>query len=770
MSRPEITVADHTIHDGDLAAARLARAKAADRRLRELFAATPAAGSDAFAVVGVGGYGRADLSPHSDLDVVLVHLPGTPAALVHEVAEALWYPLWDDGVLLDHAVRDTDQMRATAAVDLRAAVSMLDLRHVAGDGTLTRTLRSATLSDWRADAPRRLPELRVAGALRAAGAGELAHAGVPDLKESTGGLRDGVVLRSLVATWLVDVPHVEAEACRSGLLDVRDVLHEVSGRATDRLAPELLPDMADLLGTTPDALGRHVRLLGRRIAHLCQLTWRRLDQRQQPAARRGARRPGLVPLGPGVARVGDEVVLATDAQPGTDPVLALRVAALAAQHGLLIAPSTATRLSQVGAAMPSPWPEEARHLFTALLSTGPVLVPIWEELEHAGVVAGWLPEWSAVVCRPAEAGIHRFTVDRHSLETCVEVSRRARDVDRPDLLVTAALLHDLGKAAMGRSRDHSESGAELARSIMSRMGFGEADVHTVFELVALHLCLPVTATQRDLDDPATAASVADRIGDRRLLNLLAVLAECDARAASPRAWSSWRAALVNRLVVQVRTHLGAGPLVEAPAPTVPERSVPVPGHDVRVGVTSRADGAVVWVGGADRVGLLADVAGTLAWAGLDIRGCRGRIEADRLTSQWDLSTPRIDLAALSHRLRRVLDHSVDLDERIEVDRGAVGPPPRVTALDTASDTATVLEVRAGDRTGLLWRIFSSLATTGIDVRSAHADTLGMHAVDVLYVLGADGKPLRDDRVAELVDMLVLMLSARQPVISPQRSG
>ncbi len=764
MSAYEIAVADSTIRDGDLAAARLARAKAADRRLRELFAATPADGSDAFAVVGVGGYGRADLSPHSDLDVVLVHRPDTSAALVRDVAQALWYPLWDDGVPLDHAVRDTDQMRATAAVDLRAAVGMLDLRHVAGDGTLTRTLRSATLRDWRAGAHRRLPELRAATTARVSRAGELAHAGVPDLRESAGGLRDGLVLRALVCTWLVDVPHTEAEVCRSALLDVRDLVHQVSGRATDRLVPELLPAMADLLGTTSDELGRHVRLLGRRMAHLSQLTWRRLDQRQPPATRRRGRRPRLVPMGPGVARVDDEVVLAPDARPDTDPLLALRVAALAAQHGLLVAPGTATRLTRVGAPMPILWPKEARRLFTAMLSTGPALVPVWEELEQAGVVAGWLPEWTGVVCRPSEAGIHRFTVDRHSLETCVEASRRACDVDRPDLLVMAALLHDLGKAPGGPSGDHSEAGAQFARSIMSRMGFATADVHTVAELVALHLCLPVTATQRDLDDRATATSVADRIGDRRLLNLLAVLTECDARAASPQAWSSWRAGLVNRLVVQVRTQLGAGPLVEVPAPTVPERSVPVPGHDVRMGVTSRSGGAVVWVGGADRVGLLADVAGTLAWAGLTIRGCRARVQTGRLASQWDLATPPIDLAALSHRLRRVLDRTVDLGERVDLGGSPAGSLPRVTVLDAASDTATVLEVRAGDRRGLLWRIFSSLAAAGVDVRSTHADTLGVHAVDVIYVVCPDGTPLRNEEGVGLAAMLSEALAPEEPPV------
>jgi [protein-PII] uridylyltransferase len=171
------------------------------------------------------------------------------------VADAIWYPLWDEGIDLDHAVRDTRQMRQAAADDHRAALGMLDLRHVAGNGLLSSHLRSQTLADWRRSARGRLAELRAAGELRAERAGDLAHAAVPDLKESRGGLRDGVVLRCLVATWLVDVPHAEAEVSRAALLDVRDALHEVAGRATDRLAPELVPDMARLLGHVGAAAG-----------------------------------------------------------------------------------------------------------------------------------------------------------------------------------------------------------------------------------------------------------------------------------------------------------------------------------------------------------------------------------------------------------------------------------------------------------------------------------------------------------------------------------
>lgn len=740
--------------DGVSAAGRRRRADEMDVRLGELFAASGA--GEGLALVAVGGYGRAELSPRSDVDVVLLHEPGVEDATVRAVADAIWYPLWDDGVDLDHAVRDTRQMQQAAAADHRAALGMLDLRHVAGTYSLSSDLRSQLHADWRRSARARLAELRAAGLQRAEQSGDLAHAAVPDLKESRGGLRDGVVLRALVATWLVDVPHAEAEACRTALLDVRDALHEVAGRATDRMAPELVPDMARLLGTSAPELSRHVRLLGRRTAHLFQLTWRRVEQLEAPvrvsALRRRIRRPELVSLGPGVCSLAHETVLAPDARPETDVGLSLRVAALAAERQLLVAPSTAARLARVAPDLPRPWPPAARRDFTTLLSSGRSLLPVWEEMEQAGVVAGWLPEWTGVVCLPSEAVVHRFTVDRHSLEACVEAAARARDVARPDLLVVAALLHDLGKALPG---DHSEVGATMAQTIATRMGFVTRDADTVALLVALHLYLPQIATRRDLDDPATADAVAERIADVTTLDLLAALTESDARAASRQAWSTWRAALVRRLVEQCRARLRSDVGEPEGQPlAAPDEVVPVSGHQVRVGVVDTDDGSHVWVDGHDRVGLLGDVAGTLAWAGMTIRGLRAVTDGPHgMRSQWDVATPAVDPASLALRLRRVLDGSVALDERVQVTPVGADAPPRIDVVATPSAGATVLELRAGDRRGLLWQTFSTLSNAGIDVRSAHVDTLGTQAVDVLYLVDASGSPLTPEATQRLVRQL-----------------
>src|SRR3954471_7887083 len=160
------------------------------------------------ALVAVGGYGRAELAPHSDLDVVLVHDDDVD---VRRVAQAVWYPLWDSGAALDHSVRALSEVGGTAREDPRVALGLLDARHLAGDPSLTLRLRADLLAHWRRDARTQLPALKALVERRGARQGELAHVAVPDLKESVGGLRDATVLKALVATWLVDVSHSDLE-------------------------------------------------------------------------------------------------------------------------------------------------------------------------------------------------------------------------------------------------------------------------------------------------------------------------------------------------------------------------------------------------------------------------------------------------------------------------------------------------------------------------------------------------------------------------------
>lgn len=698
------------------------------------------------ALVAVGGYGREELAPCSDLDVVLVHDPGV---VVGAWAGEVWYPLWDSGANVDHAVRSVPEVLDQVGADLKVALGMLDVRHLAGDPNLTLRLRTAILAAWRRDAKRRLPELRSLGRDRHRLLGELAHAAVPDLKEATGGLRDATVLKALVATWLVDVPHGELESCRQALLDVRDALHEAAGRGNDRIAPELCPDMAPLLGL-PDAAAvqRHVRGLGRRMTHLSRLSWRRADAvlRRPPKAAAG-RRPQLQPIGGGLAVAYEEVVLGRDARPGEDPLLLLRAAAEAAERDLVLEPTTTARLVAEVPPLPQPWPAEARDLMVRLLAAGPGLLAVWETLDETAALASVLPEWERVRLLPHASPVHRFTVDRHLVETCIEASRLIRRVARPDVLVVAALLHDIGK---GQLTEHSAAGEPIARSIAQRMGFDAREADLVAALVRWHLLLPETATTRDVEDPATVELVTSRVRDREELELLLALTEADARATSEKAWTSWRASLVGNLVRRCAAVL-AEPETARTGPARPDVDVPAtlradPGQ-VSVTVEEHGDGSAVTVISRDRVGLLADAAAMLALQRASVRAARAWTVDELGVSVWQVDRTGLDAAVLRERLEAVADGRVDAAGRLRP-RGTPGLEPAVVVRPEASARATVLEVRTADQPGVVHLVCAALAALDLTVTSAHVDTLGPQAVDVFYVQEAQAGALGDARAAD----------------------
>ncbi|MEU7645874.1 [protein-PII] uridylyltransferase [Streptomyces huasconensis] len=741
------------------------------------------------ALVAVGGYGRGELSPRSDLDLLLLHDGSADTADIAALADRLWYPVWDLGLALDHSVRTPGEARKTAGEDLKAHLGLLDARHVAGDLGLTAGLRTTVLADWRNQAPKRLPELRELCEERAVRHGELGHLLEPDLKEARGGLRDVTALRAVAASWLADAPREGLADARRRLLDVRDALHLTTGRATDRLALQEQDQVAAALGLLDaDTLLRQVYEAARVVSYASDVTWREVGRvlrarsvRPRLRAMLGGRgaAPERTPLAEGVVEQDGEVVLARAARPERDPVLPLRAAAAAAQAGLPLSPHAVRRLAAVGRPLPAPWPAEAREQLVTLLGAGPPTVQVWEALEAEGLITRLLPDWERVRCRPQRNAVHTWTVDRHLVETAVRAAALTRRVGRPDLLLVAALLHDIGKGWPG---DHSVAGEIIARDVAARVGFDAGDVAVVACLVRHHLLLVETATRRDLDDPATVRGVAEAVGTVGTLELLHALTEADALATGPAAWSSWRGALVGDLVKRVAAVLSgdepdAGSSAEGAAPTAEQERLAV--EAFRTGgpvVALRAEepagepeplGVELLVAVPERAGVLPAVAGVLALHRLTVRtaelrqvalpsGIEGAVgPGSVLLLDWRVAAEYGALpqaARLRADLVRALDGSLDIAGRLaERDaayprrRGTVAPPPRVTVASAGSRLATVIEVRAQDAPGLLHRIGRALEAAGVVVRSAHVSTLGANAVDAFYVTGVDGGPLAGER-------------------------
>ena len=705
------------------------------------------------ALVAVGSLGRRELPPYGDLDLVLVHdgRPGTAA-----LADALWYPIWDTGLRLDHSVRTVAEAVAVAAADVKAGLGLLDVRHVAGDAGLSAALRTATLASWRQQVTRLLPQLRDLRRARGRQVGELGFLLEPDLKEAYGGLREGQVLRALAAAQLADEPPPDAGEAYAFLLDVRDELRRSTGRPADVLVRQSQRPVAEALGLPDDdALLRQVSLAGRRLAFVADETWRRVDAAVLRRPRSRYRRVRREPLAEGLVRQGDEVVLARDARPAADPGLVLRGAAAAARADLLLSPYTLKVLAVHAPPLPEPWPPELRWSFLRLLASGRSAVAVLEQLDQEGLLARMLPEWDRVRSMPQRHPWHRFTVDRHLVEAAAAAAELTRDVDRPDLLLVGALLHDIGKGWPG---DHTDVGAVVIGEMATRMGFGPADVATLVAMVRHHLLLPDVATHRDIDDPLTVDRVVEAIGaDPALLQLLHALAQADGAATSSSAWSPWKAHLVAALVARVAARLGSaptpGPVLEPTEPqvTAPAPAIPGTTEPVTVGVEDVLDGQQVTFGAPDRPGLFSLCAGVLALNQLDVRAARVSVAGARATLVFAVR-PRFGRPPvpeiLADSVRAALEGTLPLADRLRQREhdysqdGAPGAPPRVSWFDAeATGAASLVEVRARDRAGLLYRLTAALAGAGLSVSSATVETLGGDAVDAFYVCDHSGAPI-----------------------------
>ncbi|MEU5741101.1 [protein-PII] uridylyltransferase [Streptomyces tendae] len=783
---------------------RRALAELTDDWLAGLFGAGTG-GQAGVSLVAVGGYGRGELSPRSDLDLLLLH-DGRDDKAVAALADRLWYPVWDLGLDLDHSVRTPQQARKTAGEDLKVHLGLLDARHLAGDLGLTASLRTAVLADWRNQAPKRLPELRDLCAERAERQGELQFLLEPDLKEARGGLRDATALRAVAASWLADAPREGLAEARRRLLDVRDALHLTTGRATDRLALQEQDQVAAELGLLDaDALLRQVYEAARVISYAGDVTWREVGRvlrsrsvRPRLRAMMNGGKPVAErsPLAEGVVEQDGEVVLARTARPERDPVLPLRAAAAAAQAGLPLSLHAVRRMAATARPLPTPWPAEAREQLVTLLGSGRPTVQVWEALEAEGLVTRLLPDWERVRCRPQRNAVHLWTVDRHLIETAVRAAGFTRRVHRPDLLLIAALLHDIGKGWPG---DHSVAGETIARDVATRIGFDRADAAVLATLVRHHLLLVETATRRDLDDPATVRAVAAAVGTEHTLELLHALTEADALATGPAAWSSWRGSLVADLVKRVAGVLAGEPPAEpaAAAPTAEQERLAVeafrtggPVLALRAQTEPPADpapapspadgseplGVELLIAVPDQAGVLPAVAGVLAMHRLTVRTAELRslplpdgVDGSVLLLDWRVAAQYGSLpqaARLRADLVRALDGTLDIAGRLaERDaahprrRGVEPPPPRVTVAPAASRLATVIEVRAQDAPGLLFRLGRALEAAGVRVRSAHVSTLGANAVDAFYVTRGEGVPLPREDAASVARELEESLRA-----------
>ena len=786
-------------HHGRWSARR--RAESFDAAIGSLFdAAEPPAG---VVIAAVGGYGRMQQLPRSDVDLLIVH-DGRAAGQVEQTTERVLYPLWDAKLEVGHAVRTPIECEAIAAERLDALTSMLDVRAIAGDDGLAtevrERVRALAASDVAAFARTLEGDIRD----REQRFGAATHLLEPDLKNGAGGLRDVQAVRwitSIAGDALVRTAERQAlDDAEEFLTRARSALHLEAGRRTDRLPLELQGVIADAMGFVDEPrLIAEDGLMRAVFEHARSARW--ISGNVLLRAARGSSMPTETP------------------SPFGDVAEALEALATVAERGERPDAGLLDSAENTPVPMPVEWSERLLTPFLRIVRTGEHGVAALDVLDRLSWLPSLLPAWADVRCRPQRDPYHRYTVDTHLTRALAEMARlcdQTPEMPDRDGLLLGALFHDIGKIGAGR---HVEEGSRVASETLDRMGVVGATRDLAAFMVAEHLLLPDTATRRDLTDEDLILDVAARIETPERLRALHLLAQADAAATGPAASTPWRQTLVRELVsrierVYARGHMGVElahrltsrvEAVRSLLASEPEAAVdrfvlrmprgyflsvepdrvaahyPMIAPDVGSTEVRSSDWPAAEPGtyellvvAGDRPGLLSFIAGAMALTWLSILSAKvfttddqvavdlfeveGSFEAEITPARW---------RELRSTIRGAVEGRISLDHRV-AEKRARYPAPRSRAPVTveidndASDYSTIVEVGGPDRIGLLYDITSVLAELTLDVHLAKVATYEGRVIDAFYVRDPLGRKVTDvEQVHEIASAVSTRLGGER---------
>ena len=727
----------------------------ADQRLYP--AANPST-AERLGVVATGGYGRGELAPLSDIDLLFLR-PYKQTPRGEQIVEFMLYLLWDLGLKVGHATRTVEESLRYAERDQTIRTALLEARYVWGDRDLFDELTRGFTQQFLTGDGRDFVEAKLAERdQRHQRMGDSRYVVEPNVKEGKGGLRD-LHLLFWIAEYLYRV-HEPSELVAKGVLTkeearhftraerffttVRCHIHYLTGRADDRLSFELQREIAARLGyqDRPGSRGverftKHYYLHAKLVGDLTRIFVAALEDSRRRKPKLAALWQTLRPRElDGFRLDGERLAVASPDAFDKDPVAILRLFHVAQENDLDIHPATLRLITQnirlVDRLRTDP---EANRLFMQMMTSRHDPETTLRRLNEAGVFGRFIPDFGRVVAQTQHDMYHTYTVDEHTIRAIGILARiesgELKDdhplasevvhkiLSRP-VLYLAVLLHDIAK---GRGGDHSVLGADVAMQLGPRLGLSAAETETVAWLVRFHLAMSGTAFQRALMDPKTIESFAGLVQSPERLRLLLVLTICDIRAVGPNVWNGWKAALLRQLYNAAEQVLSGGTLTG---------------------------------GRADRIRhIQAEVAKRLpSWSEQD----KEEHFARGYAPYWLSFTPDT-LARQAELVRGAERHHQPLAIEHRVD---------------AARSVTEVTIYTLDTHGLFARLAGAMAISGANIVDAKIFTLanGM-ALDTFWIQDLEGKPFDDpQRLARLSARVELALSNRlniQRELDQQRS-
>jgi [protein-PII] uridylyltransferase len=761
------------------------------------------------AVLAVGGYGRRHLFPYSDVDLLLL-FDSERRAVAHKAEiSAFLQRLWDSGMRVSHSVRTPAECAEVHDSNIELNVSLLDQRYLAGDRPLYAALADNLPRFLQASREALVRNLAQLTRQRHSKFGNTFYHLEPNVKETPGGLRDYQLLRWLQQLHATQAePAPELEQSFRYLARLRYGLHRLSGRDNNVLSFDAQDSLAEEWQQGDAALW--MREYYRHARTVCRAAMRALEAGEAQSSSLFAQfrdwRSRLSNADFSVHR--ERAHFRAPQALDTDPDLVLQFFEFMARHGIRASfeaeQRIEQRLSRLRAHFAQPQP-----LWTALshILALPYAPMALRSMHETGVLTAMFPEIEQIECLVIRDFFHRYTVDEHSLVAmqnlwdlrgAEELPQKAygdllAELKDPGLLLFALLFHDVGKG--GSEEGPIDGSMRLAEIAMARIQMPVEDRKTVLFLIQRHLDLSAAIQTRDILDPQVSREVAQRIGTVERLKALTLVTWADVSAVNPQVMTPWRAERLWQLYLTVYNELTRAletDRIEAVPSGAPERIEFLRGFPTRYLRThteteigehmaleqrSRQRGVAVDVRrldsvweltlvSTDRPGLFAAAAGTLSSFGLNI--LRAEAFSNRRGLVLDTFTFADPNRTLSlnpsevDRLRTIIGRVISGKTDV---RGLLRNRPkpslpsrkaRITARvsfdSKASNSATLIEIVAEDRPGLLYDLASAISSNGVNIEVVLIDTQTHKAIDVFYVT-ADGKKLGPEKQKVLAEAL-----------------
>jgi [protein-PII] uridylyltransferase len=756
-----------------------------EEKVRDSYAKTFGRTNSApIAILAVGGFGRKELFPHSDVDLLLLTgatLP--PKAVISEFLQTLW----DLKLRPSHSVHTIEECTSEQADNAEFTISLLDRRFLIGDQSLSDSLDKSFTIFLKKKAVLIANQIAALAEGRRAKHQNTIYHLEPNIKETPGGFRDLQTIRWLQA--------IEPTANKPDLQPAFDFLAGIRIRLHERATRDqntLTFETQDSLSADPSELMRayyrHARLVDRSMRQAIETA---TEKKDSLLGRFHDWRSRLSTTNFTVSR---ERVLLRNATPPPD----LTLFEFVARHGLRLAPRTVDRLS--GFVPQAKWEDWKRLLSLPHASAG------MRAMQESSVLGSALPEWHNIECAVVRDFYHRYTVDEHTLVAIDSIEHitdgrfkeLVRESEHLAIIRFALLMHDIGK---GSGRDHSKEAVEIAGAVMGRLGAPKEDIDAVQFLVRDHLVLSSVMTSRDLHDASTAKHLAERVGTLEQLKMLAILTYADISAVNPQAMTPWRLEQLWRVYLLVHEELtrelessrihdtsGAGSARSQFLEGLPTRYLRTHSNsevEAHVQLAKQLESRPVAVEiehargvykltllTADKSGLFASVAAAISSFGLNIVKVEAFANAAHVVvDTFTFSDPHrtlelnpTEVDRLRGVVRRVVEGKLDADKLLRGRPKPLAPgkhrlAPRITFNNDASQVATLVEIVAEDRPGLLYDLAHAISVAGCNIEVVLIDTEAHKALDVFY-LTAERKKLQAELQETLKASLVEACSGK----------